>query len=204
VYGNFFINGAGIRIKEGQNHAVINNYFDTKDQFSIHIQNHHLDPVDTVKIVNNTFISYNAMKLGGEGEFQPKNVLFANNLFAKEIDPVFTDPTGTETWTSNVMQKGVDRIEYNGFIPVLCDFSKNVYALSEPSFEAYPLGKYETAEADLFDIPELEDDFAIQLDIMKQKRVGKFSDIPGCFLPEGKEALKYYATEKNTGPVYLR
>lgn len=204
VYGNFFINGAGIRIKEGQNHAVINNYFDTGDRFSINIQNHHFDPVDTVNVQNNTFISHKSMELGGEGEFQPKNVLLANNLFAHEIDTLFSDPTGTETWMNNVLHKGADKLEYSGFKRVSYNFSNNVYALSEPAFNSYPLEKYETTKGDIFDIPELEDDFKIQLDIMKQKRVGKYSDIPGCFLPEDDEVLKYYATKKNTGPVYLR
>ena len=63
---------------------------------------------------------------------------------------------------------------------------------------------FEMKDMQIFDIPELEDDFGIQLDIMKQKREGIFSNIPGCYLPKDKEQLKFYATKNNTGPVYLR
>lgn len=116
VYGNFFINGAGVRIKEGQNHALINNYFDTGDQFSIHIQNHHFDPVDTVRVINNTFVRYSSLMLGGNGDSQPKNVLFANNLFTDDIDLLFNDDTGKETWLNNGIQNRPHSI-VQGFSP---------------------------------------------------------------------------------------
>lgn len=55
VYSNFFIGGAGIRVKEGQNHMIYNNYFNTGDWFSIKLMNHKADPLQNIKIVHNSF-----------------------------------------------------------------------------------------------------------------------------------------------------
>ena len=46
IYGSFFLNGAGIRIKEGQNQMVYNNYFQTGERFSIMLVNYKVDPLE--------------------------------------------------------------------------------------------------------------------------------------------------------------
>jgi hypothetical protein len=199
VYGNFFINGAGVRIKEGQDHAVINNYFDTGDYMAIQLQNHHYDPVDTVYILYNTFISGSAIKLGGTGDYPPKNILLANNLFANAFDKIITDPTNTEKWANNVLQE-IEKMTIPGFHVNSFDFVKNQYGLFEPpvmiKFEAFKNFK-------IYDIPKLDDDHTINYDIMKQKREGQFTAFPGSYLPKEILPLKYYASLENTGPDYL-
>ena len=204
VYGNFFINGAGVRIKEGQNHSVINNYFDNGEQMAIHLQNHHFDPVDTVKISNNTFITYSSLLLGNKGNYAPKHVSIANNLFSKKIDTLFSDPTGTESWHSNVIQNGNGNLVRDGFLAVSFDLEKNEDGFYVPDFDEKSLGSYKLKVPQILNIQDLDDDFLIELDIMKQDRKEEFDDIPGCFLPKGKVTLRWYATAKNTGPIYLR
>ncbi len=53
-------------------------------------------------------------------------------------------------------------------------------------------------------ILNLDADFLIELDIMKNERRGRVSDIPGCYVSNEKGALKWHVTAKNTGPIYLR
>ena len=203
VYGNFFMNGAGIRIKEGQNHSVVNNYFDTGDQFSIHIQNHHFDPVDTVKVVNNTFIGRGQLRLGGEGDYPPKNVLIVNSLFSGKFDSLISDATGNERWNQNVIKTHQATVEKDGFLVVSYDLQENEYGFSEPVFQHESLKKYKSNTPAVTDIIDLDDDFLIELDIMKQERSKMGNDMPGCYVPSMDMRLKWYATSKNTGPAYL-
>ncbi len=142
VYGNFFVKGAGVRIKEGQNHRVINNYFDTGKQMALQIQNHHFDPVDTVIILNNTFISYGSLQLGGKGDYPPRHVSIANNLFSKKIDVLFSDPTGNESWHNNVIQKGDKQQKGDGLLAVSFGLKKNDYGIYEPEFKNNLLNNY--------------------------------------------------------------
>lgn len=204
IYGNFFINGAGVRIKEGQNHAVVNNYFDTGDEFAIHLQNHHFDPVDTVTISNNTFIKYSTFKLGSKGDHPPENILLSNNLFSATIDTIFTDETGRETWIQNVVQSDEEGSGNAGFISASFDFKTNTYELEEPGTEWKFEEEFSPYIPKIFDIPVLDDDFKINQDIMKQSRNSNLHKIPGCYLPTGKVPLAFYAMRNNTGPMYLR
>ncbi|MCK5705218.1 MAG: right-handed parallel beta-helix repeat-containing protein, partial [Cyclobacteriaceae bacterium] len=202
VYGNFFMDGAGVRIKEGQDHSVINNYFDTGEQMALQIQNHHFDPVDTVNISNNTFVSCSPLQLGGKGDYPPRNVSFANNLFSSAVNPIFTNPTNTETWEANIYN-GEKELTPDGFSLVSFKIIKNEYGLSEVKFSSKDLINFIHRDLSVFDIPVLDDDPFVELDIMKQKRAGNFNTTPGCYLPSGKTSLKCYASADNTGPFYL-
>lgn len=203
VYGNFFLNGAGIRIKEGQNHAVVNNYFDTGEQFSIHIQNHHFDPVDTVRIINNTFIGKGQLLMGSEGDFPPNNILIANNLFNADLAKLISDVTGNEQWYQNVVKKHQYTNEKNGFLIVSYDLEENEFGFSEPVFQTGLHNIYKSNTPEIMDIVDLDDDFLIELDIMKQHRSKMGYDIPGCYMSGMDMKLKWYANNKNTGPAYL-
>ena len=203
VYGNFFIKGAGIRIKEGQNNAVVNNYFDSGEYMAINLH-HHFDPVDTVRIVNNTFVSYGKLILGGAGDFPPKSVSFVNNLFSKSIDSIYTNPTRTETWDNNVIQEGEIKIPNSGFLLVELELVKNVYDFYEPIFKEDALNDYKLSKLSFLNIEDLDDDYLIENDIIKQKRNDKFANIPGCFLPKEKDSLILYVDTTNTGPAYLQ
>jgi len=203
VYGNFFINGAGIRIKEGQNHAVVNNYFDTGNQFSIQLQNHHFDPVDTVTIANNTFVGGGPLLLGAHGEFAPKNVLFANNIFLGKMDSLILDATGNERWYQNVISMDNVNFTKDGFILIPFNFKKNMYSVYQPEFDDNSLNNYKSNIPLVFDILNLDDDFLIDLDIMKQRRDNFNTEFPGSYVTIKEVGLQLYATSKNTGPTYL-
>ncbi|MEZ4775920.1 MAG: chondroitinase-B domain-containing protein [Bacteroidia bacterium] len=101
VHGNYFIQGAGIRIKEGQNYAVYDNYFETGDYFAINLQNYKVDPLDSVIISRNTFIGGGEIRLGGIGKFPPQHVTFIRNGFTNPIEEIFTDPVGSEIFKRN-------------------------------------------------------------------------------------------------------
>ena len=202
VYGNFFIDGAGVRIKEGQDHAVINNYFDTGEYMAIQLQNHHYDPVDTVYILNNTFISGFPIQLGGTGDFPPGNVFLANNLFSSSFDPVSVDPTNTEIWETNAIQHD-DIIPDSGFYKMQMNTIKNKYGLIEVGDVKFFAEISMTKDIPVYDIPVLDDDVQISYDIMKQNKTGEFAAFPGCYLPTRQVTLILYATSENTGPFYL-
>jgi len=203
VYGNFFLAGAGLRIKEGQNHAVINNYFDTGKHMAIQIQNHHFDPVDTVNISNNTFISCSPLQLGGEGEYPPRNVSLANNIFSSSVNPVSIDPSNTESWQSNYIKNG-NNINSGKVKVAEYRFVQNKTGLYEIEAAKEAFADFVSSELFIFEIPELDDDSSVGFDIMKQVRGNNSNDLPGSYLPSEKYGLKFYATADNTGPEYLQ
>ncbi|MCK5464330.1 MAG: hypothetical protein KAI95_14980, partial [Bacteroidales bacterium] len=102
IYGNFFLNGMGVRIKEGQGHAVFNNYFNTGTYTAINLQNHKADPPDSILIAFNTFVNSGPVLLGGSGSYKPAHVTIANNIFKGGSSGIFDDPTGTESWLGNI------------------------------------------------------------------------------------------------------
>ena len=63
VYGNFFLKGAGLRIKEGQNQMVYNNYFETGNYWTIRLENYKVDPLKNIVIAHNTFANSGSMRL---------------------------------------------------------------------------------------------------------------------------------------------
>lgn len=203
VYGNFFLKGAGVRIKEGQNHAVINNYFDTGEQMALQIVNHAFDPVDTVIVSNNTFVTCSPVMLGGKGGFPPQNVSFANNLFSNSIVPLFVDPTKSEDWGVNVIQKG-SKVTTDNFTSATFHFKENEFGFHEIEYLDKFFENYVPDKLPIFNVPELDDDAEIKYDIMKQARSEKARSIPGCYLPGQHNSLRSYATSNNTGPAYLQ
>lgn len=201
IYGNFFIGGAGVRVKEGQNHSVVNNYFDTGNYFSINIQNHHFDPVDTVIIANNTIINHGNLILGGRGDYPPKYVLLANNLLSSKINSLYSEETNAETWIDNVVQEGRDENSNTNFKSAKFEMLKNEKGYYSPKFKS-KLGRSKGQNLlNIFNIPELDDDYKIQKDIMKQDRD---KEVAGSYLPSEEISLSPYVNNDNTGPNYLR
>lgn len=200
VYGNFFIGGAGVRVKEGQNHSIVNNYFDTGDHFSINIKNHHFDPVDSVIIANNTIVNHGNLILGGKGDYPPKYVLLANNLFSSEINSLYSEETNAETWFDNVVQEGGSGNSDPNIKSAKFELVKNEQGYYLPKFKT-KLDPYKVQNRlNIFNIPELDDDFKIRKDIMNQDRD---KDVAGSYLPS-KIALLPHANKNNTGPDYLQ
>jgi hypothetical protein len=201
VYGNFFLKGAGLRIKEGQNQMVYNNYFETGNYWAIKLENYKVDPLKNVVIAHNTFVNSGSMKLGGKGDFQPTEVMLANNLFYKVKTQVLDDLSGKESFAGNAFQESANPNQ-SGFLVSNAEMVKN----SEGFFQSkkkISVAK-EISLIQILDIPELNDDPQIALDIAGNKRSSKTKSA-GCFEPSGKaNAVKPYATVQNTGPEYLQ
>lgn len=208
TYGNFFIsNKGGIRVREGQDHYIYNNYFYDLADRSIMLTNDSSDPLDNINIAFNTFIDSEEIRLGGPGSNDPTNVTFANNIyFNNTTSDVFTEPTGTETWIGNVVlgelgitlpDSGITMID-----AMLGQNNEGFYGLTagspaidaaQPGFQSLPF--YEGIE----DI-----DFDILNDLMGEIRPEEITrkDV-GCSEFPQTITIQPYATEENTGPIYL-
>lgn len=202
VYGNFFLGGAGLRIKEGQNQMVYNNYFDTGDRFSIWLVNHQADPLSHIVIANNTFVSSGSMKLGGEGDSKPQNSILNNNLFVNPTAVPVSDMTGNEKFINNVVDSDEKYSLPEGFAFAKTGLMQNLNGLFQPGGKKVTSSLRNIDDCDILDISNIDDDPQISLDIMQQRRTTS-NDCTGCSAgPVGKK-LVFYATEENTGPVYL-
>jgi poly(beta-D-mannuronate) lyase len=200
VYGNFFVNGAGIRIKEGQNQAVYNNYFNTGQYFTIKLENYKADPLENIIIVHNTFARSGSLKMGGKGDFQPQHILLGNNLFIEPTDALITDLTENEILQNNGFQSDKEFFQ-PGFNPIPEKINDNIHGFFQPQYLVFSNEKQ--LDFNLTDIPELDDDPLIMLDIAGNLRPVK-NKSAGCFEPVSKaSAVKPYATIRNTGPRYL-
>lgn len=199
VYGNFFLKGAGLRIKEGQNHMVYNNYFNTGEYWTIKLENYKADPLNNILITHNTFVNSGSLKLGGKGDYKPRQVLIGGNLFIHPTNQLSEDPTGTEVYQDNGFSGNQETPAQSGFYPVKSAVSKNTCGY-------YHLSK-KIATTNIFpflDIPVLNDDPHLMLDIAGNKRPVKRKSA-GCFEPSrNASSVHPYATDVNTGPVYLR
>lgn len=83
VYGNFFLNGeAGVRVREGSDHIIFNNYFSGLTDKSIDLQASEGDVrVQNVVIAHNTFVDTQRVEFGDADELNdPLNTTFINNI----------------------------------------------------------------------------------------------------------------------------
>jgi hypothetical protein len=202
VYGNFFLKGAGLRIKEGQNQMVYNNYFNTGDYFAIRLENYKVDPLENIIITHNTFYGSGPVRLGGKGDYPPTGVALTNNLFWDPASDMLADPTGKETIFGNATTSDKVINTDEGFYTVTAKIENNAYGFLQPERAIAEKSK-SRIKFPMLDIPGLNDDPGLELDIAGNKRaVGKKS--AGCYEP-GKKHLpvKPYATAENTGPGYL-
>jgi hypothetical protein len=206
VYGNFFLNGkGGVRVREGQNHYIYNNYFFELDDRPIYLQNESSDPLDNINIAFNTIVDCSELILGGDGNNRPTNVTFANNIFADPDEDLFEEPTGTETWISNISfgSLGIS-LPANGMTvidPQLVKNSQGFFGLaqSSPAINA--------ALPAFAMLPQFEGidniDSDILFDLMGQSRpqlIGE-KDL-GCNEYPHNSLIQPIATEENTGPSY--
>ena len=201
VYGNFFLEGAGIRIKEGQNQMVYNNYFNTGEWFAINLMNHRADPLENIIVAHNTFVNSGPILLGGRGEYQPEKVTMVNNLFLDPAASIISDPTGDEFFSGNALNESAKNLP-EGFDRIELKVEKNSFGLHQPE-EAGELQKFYSSDyPELLDIPTLDDDPFIEMDILRQTRSSDKAQFVGCFVPGESAELKPYATAENTGPDY--
>ena len=206
VYGNFFLKGkGGVRVREGQNHYIYNNYFYDLADRSIYLQNRDSDPLNNIHIAFNTIVDCAEVILGGEGDHKPTQVTFANNIFAARDENLFAAPTGTETWISNIAlgslgfpppATGLTMVD-----PQLGENSEGFFSLasSSPAISAAQAGY---TRLPLFEgIGNIDSD--VSFDIM-----GQYRPIPieekdlGCHEHPHQILIRPLATEENTGPSY--
>lgn len=205
VYGNFFLNNmGGVRVREGQNHRIYNNYFSGLSSRAIYLQNEDSDPLDSISILYNTILNSAAVRLGGTGADKPTNVTFANNIFTQPNNDLFSDPTGTEAWIGNIGFGSIGIPRPAGIVdvdPKLVENGEGYVGLSSDSpaidaaQEGYPAIPIYTG---------LEFDNEIALDLMKQQRPAAITDKDlGCSEYPHDMLIRPHATEDNTGPSYL-
>ncbi|MEO0898132.1 MAG: chondroitinase-B domain-containing protein [Bacteroidota bacterium] len=207
VYGNFFLRGkGGIRVREGQNHYIYNNYFEGLNDRALYLQNEASDPLDSIMIAFNTLVDCEEVRLGGVGNNKPTHVLFANNIFTDPKDDLFREPTGTETWIGNVAFGDLGMtLPASGLTiinPLLVENSLGFWGLDSlsPAIDAaqmgYPL---------LPQFPGMDSiDTAIMFDLMGQDRPQMESkkDLGSNEYPH-HIPIQPIATEANTGPSYI-
>ena len=206
VYGNFFINNrGGVRIREGSDHFIFNNYFEGLNDRVIYLMNDPVDPLNDIHIYHNTIINSEEVRLGGTGNNPPTNVTIANNVFANPKLRLFQEDTGNETWIGNLSfgTLGID-LPSTGLSdtdPVLYenpegffqpDSNSPVMAAASAGYPAVPL------------YPGMEYDHEIMLDLMKESRPGAIADRAiGASEFSSTVPVQPHATEMNTGPSYL-
>jgi hypothetical protein len=168
AYGNFFINNSGgIRIKEGADHYIYNNYFETGVAEAITLQYVAEYPLKNVNFVHNTFANMGKISLGKSG---PTGVTFANNIFKKSTGSIFYEATGKEIWIANIytgtlgisIASGITKID-----PLLEKNADGFYGLSAAS---PAIGAASVNYPAIMDIKSVDDDPFILLDVSGQSR----------------------------------
>jgi len=192
-------------VREGQNHYIYNNYFYKLDDRAIYLQNDDSDPLDNINIAFNTVIDCSEIILGGDGNDEPTNVTFSNNIFSDPEDDLFEDATGTETWIGNISfgSLGIS-LPTSGMAminPQLEGNSEGFFGLSQnsPAINASQSG-YEL----LPQFANMEDiDTEILFDLMGQDRPSSVDEKDlGCNEYPHTVLIRPIATEENTGPSY--
>jgi len=205
VYGNFFLNGkGGVRVREGQNHYIYNNYFYELDDRAIYLQNDESDPLDNINIAFNTVIDCADVILGGVGDYEPTNVLFANNIFANPDDALFEQATGNEIWLGNIafgsfgmpVPTGVTLID-----PMLSANSFGFFGLTEESVAVdAAVGGYPFLP-NFIGIEEIDNSVALDLTREQRPSLINLKDA-GCSEFPHVCSIRPIANEYNTGPFY--
>ena len=206
VYGNFFVSGkGGVRVREGQDHYIYNNYFFDLEDRAIYLQNDDSDPLDNINIAFNTIVDCDRVRLGGNGNDQPTGVTFANNIFSDPENNIFDDETGTETWVGNIS---------NG--PLGIPMPENGMTLVDPQLQINSEGFFglaanspaiNAAQSNFDTLPQFPDiaeiDTEVLFDLMGQARPSSIEERDlGCNEFPHNILITPRATEENTGPSY--
>lgn len=206
VYGNFFLSGkGGVRVREGQDHYIYNNYFYDLDDRAIFLQNESSDPLANINVAFNTIVDCDEVILGGDGSNKPTNVIIANNIFATPNNSLFEEATGTETWISNVTSGALGiNLPTSGITSTNINLEVNeegffLIAENSPAINA--------AQSGYKSLPQFEGmeeiDTEILFDIMGQDRPPSITEKDlGCNEYPHNTLVQPFATEENTGPIY--
>ena len=215
AYGNFFFNSGGIRIKEGGNHMVYNNYFEGSGTVpTIQLMNFVLNAktkvgstLNNILLYHNTFYNAGIVELGGAGENPPKNVVFANNIFYKNSGTMLSDLNSNVIFTSNLFYGGAalgtscSKKEFTEADPLLIKNKNGFFGLSAKS---PAINKSIATYPAILKNPEVDNDPELLLDIEGQPRPADKSqkDI-GCDEFTTGNSLNKPLSRLLTGPSYL-
>jgi len=90
------------------------------------------------------------------------------------------------------------------FLRIKANLERNDLGFLQPGRKSKALHSKVNIQQQILDIPVLDDDPEIVLDIMQQKRPANLAKRSiGCSEYSGKIKVKPYATAENTGPDYL-
>lgn len=206
VYGNFFLNNkGGIRVREGQNHFIYNNYYSGLSGRAIYLQNDPADPLDSIYFYFNTVISSDIIRLGGTGDYPPRNVVFANNIFTDPENEIFDDPTGNETWLGNISSGTLGMTRPMGITDTNPQLMLNDEGFSQLSVNSPAINAAVSGYTEVPLYPGMVYDSEILLDIMKQNRPSLIIDRDlGASEFSESITVRPHATISNTGPTYLQ
>ncbi|PQB08936.1 hypothetical protein BST83_00845 [Polaribacter filamentus] len=164
AYGNFFINtGRGIRVKEGQNHFIYNNYFSTREK-PLRIVYSGIDPVDSVHILHNTFYESGTLDIDDD---RINNIVFANNIFKRSSGSIVNY---SRTFINNIIDGSFGVPVPDGNLqtdPLLEVNGDGYYGLSSSSPAIDASSADYTA---IPNIPGIDNDYNLLKDISRQPR----------------------------------
>jgi hypothetical protein len=90
------------------------------------------------------------------------------------------------------------------FVQIKSNLEKNDLGFFQPGRKSKALYSTVNIQQQILDIPVLDDDPEIRLDIIQQKRPANLTKRSiGCAEYSGKIKVKPYVTAENTGPGYL-
>ena len=175
VYGNFFTDSmGGVRVQEGSDHIIYNNYFSGLTNRSLNLNASSADKLDNILVAFNTFIESEFIDSESHSTDEATNVTFANNIFANpsSTNDLFEDVTGTETWSGNIAFGNLGAATASDFTiidPMLTENSEGFYQLSASS-PAIDNAVDNTAVFPLPLITDLDYDNEILLDLISETR----------------------------------
>lgn len=206
IYGNFFLNNmGGVRIREGSDHFIFNNYFEGIDKRAIYLMNDPVDPLQNVHIYHNTIVNSEEVVLGGSGNNPPTNVTIANNVFANPTDRLFVEDTGNETWIGNLSFGilGID-VPASGISNTDPELNENVEGFFQPASSSPVVSAATEGYPAVPLYPGMDYDHEIMLDLMKSSRPTSNNEKAiGASEYSSTVNVQPHATEMNSGPSYL-
>ena len=196
----------GIRVKEGQNHYIFNNYFQNLADRTIWLMNHSANPLDSILIAYNTIVNCKYLRLGAPGDDPPEHVFIANNIFSDPKSHLFHNATGRETWIGNIAQGNLGMTApvtgLSLLNPNLNTNSDDFYNIENNS---PAIDGSQTGYPAIPGFPGMELDNNVVLDIMQQIRPSNISEKDvGCSEYSENAVITPHVDETNTGPHYLQ
>ena len=196
----------GVRVREGSNHFIYNNYFEGIDRRSIYLQNESSDPLSDIHVYFNTIVNSAEMLLGGSsGSNPPTNVTIANNIFAQPESELFEQATGNETWVANLSfgSIGIERPS-SGLVETDPVLAENTLGFFQPEAGSPVIASASGGYPEVPMFSGLDYDHDILLDLMRETRPAAITDRAiGASEFSSTVEVQPHVDEMNTGPVYL-